>query len=104
MTKTQSVSATKLAVATAVLLAAGGLAMATAPAMQQSKSSGPTSGSNWVKTTYCEQKGADIEINKNNGPKYILKAGCKNTGHGYRNYGSYWWYSYTWGNKTFGSL
>lgn len=86
MTKTQSVSATKLAVATAVLFVAGGLAMATAPAMQQGKSYGPTSGSNWVKTTYCEQKGADIEINKNNGPKYMLKAGCKDTGYGYRNY------------------
>lgn len=86
MTKTQSVSATKLAVATAVLLAAGGLAMATLPAMQSGKSAGPTSGANLVKVSSCEQKGADIEISRNNGPKYILKAGCKNAGSGFKDY------------------
>lgn len=86
MTKTQSVSATKLAVATAVLLAAGGLALATMPAMQSGKSAGPTSGANLVKVSSCEQKGADIEISKNNGPKYILKAGCKNAGSGFKDY------------------
>lgn len=86
MTKTQSVSATKLAVATAVLLAAGGLALATMPAMQSNKSAGPTSGANLVKVSSCEQKGADIEISRNNGPKYILKAGCKNAGNGFKDY------------------
>lgn len=86
MTKTQSVSATKLAVATAVLLFAVGLAMATAPAMQQGKSSGPTSGANLIKVSSCEQKGTDIEISRNNGPKYILKAGCKNAGSGFKDY------------------
>lgn len=86
MTKTQSVSATKLAVATAVLLAAGGLALATMPAMQSSKSAGSTSGANLIKVSSCEQKGADIEISRNNGPKYILKAGCKNAGSGFKDY------------------
>lgn len=86
ITKTQSVSATKLAVATAVLLAAGGLALATAPAMKQSSTAPVLGGANLVKVSSCEQKGADIEISKNNGPKYILKAGCKNAGYGFRNY------------------
>lgn len=86
MTKTQSVSATKLAVATAVLLAAGGLAMATLPGQQGEKSSGPISGSNLVAVTSCEQKGTDIEVSRNNSPKFMMKAGCKNTGNGFLNY------------------
>ncbi|KKR99490.1 MAG: hypothetical protein UU49_C0006G0046 [Candidatus Magasanikbacteria bacterium GW2011_GWC2_41_17] len=86
MTKTQSVSATKLAVATAVLFVAGGLAMATLPGQQGEKSAGPISGSSLVKVTSCEQKGADIEVSRNNSPKYMMKAGCKNTGNGFLNY------------------
>lgn len=89
MTKTQSVSATKLAVATAVLLAAGGLALATAPAMKQSSTAPALEGANLVKVVSCAQNENGVSVIRQFGANFTrstLNNGCKDIGKGLKDY------------------
>ena len=46
----------------------------------------PTSGTNFVNVTSCQQVGSHIKIRRGNGPEYTLLSTCRNAGHGLRQY------------------
>jgi len=87
LTKTQSITTTKLLIATAVLPIGGGAAaLATLPSTDGSKQ-GTRIGSNISKVVSCQQLNDGIFITRSlSTPGYKLPNGCRNAGHSMREY------------------
>lgn len=79
-TQTRTVSGTKLVIATALLLGAGGIAFAAAGMRSPATS-------NYVSVNSCQPMRDGVRITYSNGGTPVtLKNGCRDAGHGYRDY------------------